>query len=309
MDAKQGTPVNGALPTPQQPAKVSATGNKQGGTVREVADLIRAGQGLGPSAGDDDPRDREPGRDGGPGDDDGGDDGADEGEPAGADEGELADEGAGDVPTSLDDAARRLNMTRQELNKLPVQVGDQTMTLGELKAKLPELLKVGADREKLSDERGEWELEKVSAHRNIRALVDMLPPQAVTPQVLRELNRQHETTRSRELEALHAARPQWADSTYATGQRDAMLKLAQRYGIGRAEVQSVMDHRQLLLLQDFAALTARVAAGKDAGRKVGEGAGEPKRPAQGAPAEPTNSQRGKVTREDMARRVSRIIRG
>ena len=189
----------------------------------------------------------------------------------GDEEGEADDGDGGDAPpASLDDVAKRLGMTRQEFNAIPVQVGGDTLTLGELKAKLPELARLDKDREALDDERGNWELERVASYRNINAIVDQLPRGAITQGVLRQLEQQHENTRNRELENLHFARPRWADPTYSEGARQKILAVAKSYGFSRVEIEGLMDHRFILWAQDDAELREKVKQSRDAARKVNE---------------------------------------
>jgi hypothetical protein len=238
-----------------------------------------------------------------PGDDDDTDD--DDEDPDGD------DAGPGPV-ANLDDAAKRLGMTRQEFNAIPVQVGGASLTLGELKAKLPELLKLDARAAELDDARGGWELERVASYRNIHAILDALPRGAVNPQVLHTLQRQHEETRTHELEALHFARPKWADATYSTGAREAIATMAKDYGFSRAEINGLMDHRMVLLAQDYAELRAKVKESRDSARKVNEpGANRPTGQAgaaRGGAVPANNGARSKDTRDGLAQRAGAIMR-
>ena len=233
-------------------------------------------------------------------------------------EGEEGEEGDGDgsadpdgKPASLDDVAKRLGMTRQELNSIPVQIGAESMTLGELKAKLPELVKLDQSREELDDERGTWELERIGSYRNLQAIIDQLPKNPQTVGMLRQLDAQHERNRERELENLHFARPRWADPTYATGARAKMTAVAKEYGFTAVEVGSVMDHRQVLLLQDYAELREKVKASRDSARKVNEPDGSRNQgqgPARGGAAQPGNRPRTKDTQAQTAAKVGAIMR-
>ncbi|HSC79914.1 MAG TPA: hypothetical protein VLC08_06155 [Chitinolyticbacter sp.] len=268
---------------------------------------------------DPDPEDDEIPPDQAEGDDDqAGKRGPDDGDPDDDDQGDPDEEGdeddAGqDKPATLDEAAKRLGMTRQEFNAIPVQVGAQSMTLGELKAKLPELLKLDQSREQLEDDRGTWELERIASYRNINAIIDALPKNAHTAGMLRELERQHENERNRELESLHFARPRWADPTYATGARDKIAKMAADYGITRAEINALMDHRHVLLAQDFAELREKVKASREAARKVNEPDGSRAKgqgPARGDAGTTNGSSRTRVkpTQEGLAQRAGAILR-
>jgi hypothetical protein len=232
---------------------------------------------------------------------------------AGQDEGELTGqdeaEGAGEALATVDDAQKKLGLSKAEFNALQVRIGDQVMTLGELKGKLPDLVKLDADRETLETDRGTWELERVATYRNINAVLDQLPRNALTANLLREIAQQHEADRDRELQNLHFARPRWADAQYATGQREKMTSLAKQYGFARVEIESVLDHRHILMLQDFADLKEKFQSSRDAARKLSEPSQQRKgsQPSVAQRHEPQTSRQAKPTFEDRARRAGSVI--
>src|SRR5262245_52258654 len=76
------------------------------------------------------------------------------------DDGEGEQHGDDDSVT-LDDLARHAGLTAQELNKLPVRVGPDSMTFGELKAKLPDLAKLEQSRAEFEERRDLAELELI----------------------------------------------------------------------------------------------------------------------------------------------------
>jgi hypothetical protein len=173
-----------------------------------------------------------------------------------------------DDETSLDDLARALRVTPKELNKVTLQVGDQKLTLGELKAKLPMLAKLEQERAEFADQRQTTELEQIDAHRRIMAIIDSFPDRALPPAVLQRVNAQYEQNKRAQAELLTKARPQWGDAKYVESERPALVALGKRYGFSTAELGSIIDHRQILILQDFAHALARIDAAKGAGRRV-----------------------------------------
>jgi len=230
------------------------------------------------------------------------------------DDGDAGREEHGQLLT-VDDAAKRLGLTRQEFNALQVQVGADSMTLGELKAKLPELMKLDSGRAELDDARGTWELERIASYRNLSAIIDALPKNAFTAGLLRQLEAQHETNRTRELESLHFARPRWSDPNYATAARGKILAVAKEYGFSRTEVEGLMDHRQVLLVQDFADLREKVRSSRDQARKLSEGGAERPSGQKGAASAAASSGNGsgmrraqKPTQETIARNAGAIMR-
>jgi len=229
-------------------------------------------------------------------------------------EGDDDDDGAheGDDSTLTEaDVRKGLGVSREVLNTMRLQVGDKTMTLGELKAKLPALAKLDASVAEFDERRGRQELEAIDTHRRILALARAFPPGSVPPQLVRQIEAEAEETRTRESGLLHAARPQWSDQTYATAQRQQMGALAKRYGFTTAELASIVDHRQVLLLQDFAALQKKFDDARASSRRVETGNDKTltRETARQAPREgaPTNAKRYTRT-EEISAKVASIIR-
>jgi hypothetical protein len=232
-----------------------------------VAGILAAGSSVRDEQGDDsegdanDQGDEHRGR----ADDSGVDESADESESGGQSEGGS---GGDDEETSIDDLARALQVSTKELNKVVLKVGDQKLTLGELKAKLPMLAKLEQERAEFADQRQTTELEQIDAHRRIMAIIDSFPDRALPPAVLQRVNAQYEQNKRAQAELLTKARPQWGDAKYVESERPALVALGKRYGFSTAELGSIIDHRQILILQDFAHALARIDAAKGAGRRV-----------------------------------------
>jgi hypothetical protein len=305
----------GTQPAHQQPANNQGAGNNEPrarlGTAEQIRQVAALIDGDGPEPDDDDAQEQDGhadgGEDGGAGNRHGaGDEGdGEEGDQADDDKGEPA--GQLGKPESLDAAAKALGLTRSEFNALPVQVGPHTLTLGELKAKLPDLVKLDQSRAEVDDARGEVELRRVDTERRSRAMLDAVPPGAL-PLLEERVTLQHREQLRRESELLMSARPKWADQAYCSAERDKMAGVASRYGFSKAEIGAMIDHRAVLLLQDYAALLDKVQSGKDAARKTQQG-GDPLTARQVRTAS-QNGQRAagrQATQDEMAAKVGRIL--
>jgi len=122
--------------------------------------------------------------------------------------------------------------------------------------------------------------------------------------VLQAIEADHQHTRAREAALLTTARKEWSDPVYAATERQNMAKIAARYGFTAGDVGSIMDHRQVLLLQDFAALQSRFDKLKAEPRRE---LGTEKGPAR-ADGAASQSKRAPSTRTDMAARVGALLR-
>lgn len=226
------------------------------------------------------------------------------------DDGQEREHGADDMST-LDDLARAAGLTRRELNKLPLNItgpkGEAwTIELGELKTRMADLYKLDHDRAEYAESRSQFELERVDHERRLRAIVDAIPVQALPPRLMQRIEAQAEETKARESAMLRKARPEWGDSKYQQRELAAMTAAAKVYGFTETEVNTILDHRVFLLLQDFARDRARIAASTAAARRV-----EPtteRRPGQESQRAALNQPRRGVSRkQDLAAAAARLI--
>lgn len=235
------------------------------------------------------------------------DEGAED-DPAG--DGEEGDEEGdeGDArPSTIDDVAKKLGLSRKELNAVEVEVNGDKMTLGELKAKLPELVKLDSVRAEWEESRDKQGLEVLDARRRVYALVEAFPPGSIPPALMGRIEADHQETLKREAAMLHSARPEWADPTFREASLKGMAEVASKYGITLGDLRSVSDHRQLLLLQDFAKLQSKVDKARADARRQSLG-GDAPMGREGAAVAP-NNQRSRVrSNSQKAQEVARMLR-
>jgi hypothetical protein len=213
-------------------------------------------------------------------------------------------------PGTLTDLAKAAGMSNAELNDLPIEAGGFSLTLRELKARLPELAKLERSRVELDEARGTLELERVDHARRIAAIVDAFPPGAVPRAVMERIEAQHEDLLRREAQMLYTARPEWAQQPYATEQRDKLAKFAKRYGFSAQEIASLADHRMVLFAQDYMTLQQRYDEAKGAARKVEAPTDKRLGRESSAPAAPQVSNGRRVpSKREIAERVAKIMRG
>lgn len=250
--------------------------------------------------------------------DSGGEQGAGRGEPvAGShgDEGQGEGEGGdgqeqiGEQDTTLEDVAKALRLKPAELNRMEITVDGQRVRLGDLKAGWARVAKLDQERAEFDERVTATELEQIDAHRRIMAVLDEFPERSLPPAVLQRVNQRYEQTRHEEAALLTKARPAWGDAKYVESERGAMLDLAKRYGFSAAEIGSILDHRQILLLQDFAHATARIDAAKGAARKVDLAGDKPlvQEVGRAAAINGRTAEPGASKKSVLARRVAELI--
>ena len=178
---------------------------------------------------------------------------------------------------TLKDLAAKLEMPTGELYKLQVPTGNgngETISLGEMKDfyrqnvhNIDRLANV--DREEVT-----LRTEKGRALRDLDQLVNLLPPEAVSPQYIQAVRQQAQTIAQGEIQRLIQVEPAFSDPVKFQAARMAMGEAATAYGLTPGDVDNIIDHRWILALHDLAQLRA-ARAGAQALKPIPTGDSRP----------------------------------
>ena len=139
--------------------------------------------------------------------------------------------------------AERLGIDPGELyNALTVNLGDEELTVGQLKDRVKPLKELEADRAALLQQRGELEADRMAARREIAALQS-------GDRAAYERGRSEYL--SREREAMLRAIPEWADPAIVTADRKRIGDLVKEFGFPEGVLDLVEDHRLFKLLKGY----------------------------------------------------------
>ena len=215
---------------------------------------------------------------------------ADEGAPGLSEEGlgmELDDGGDAGITDTLQSLAEKSGLTLEALYATEVALGDgrDPTTLGALKDQFQDYSRLVEKTEAFDEQRLEFENNMIRSRGELQEIVKLLPPGAVTDELIAEAGRTFAETRERELTSLIKVKPEWKDpAAYALAQ-DQILETASEYGFNRADLQAVLDHRLIKLLHDFHTMRTRFKEANASVKRV-VNASRNKRPArrQGAPS-------------------------
>jgi len=164
----------------------------------------------------------------------------------------------GEKPTTLDQAAKNLGLTIEQLYDLevPLRDGAEPVTLGTMKDRMQESEDLIGLRSELDDRRSSFENEMMRARQELQRVVELLP--TVPPALIEQAQQAHIAHVERERVALLSIKPEWRDPAAFASAKDAMLEVCAPYGFTRLDLDLVIDHRLTKLLHDFASLKQRV---------------------------------------------------
>lgn len=169
-------------------------------------------------------------------------------------DGEQAEE-EGEGRAGLDEIAAKAGLDAKALyERMEVPIGDgESMTLGALKDLAISGRKAIAEADKLAQDYDDKHTELMVARRELSDLSEKLSPEDRA--TLKQIN---ESRSQRELRALVQAIPSWKDKATLDKEQNLIFGLGAKYGIRRAELESLVDdHRMIKLLRDIAVSQAR----------------------------------------------------
>ena len=188
-------------------------------------------------------------------------------EPGATDDGDG--EPAGDQPAddtdseperfAFDQLAEAAGMSVDELYRVELPLGDErgTTTLGAIKDKFREVLRVDQLHGEMESQRVEFENSMIRARGELNQVIQMLGPN-VTPELVQMAQQQTRDHAASERELLSDIKPEWRDDKKFQQAQTEILEAVSDYGFGRGDLDLVVDHRLVKLLHDFAGMKARV---------------------------------------------------
>ena len=202
------------------------------------------------------------------------------GAPTGGDTKESTDDdtddaGGGDTDeglaaASLSDLAKQAGVSIESLYDVAIPLGDERdpTTLGAMKDRFNELLRVDQLHGELETQRTDFENSMIRARSELNEIVGLLPQ--IPQELLERAQSQHRATREAEREALIQIKPEWRDDQKFEAAQGEILEAIGTYGFGRTDLDLVLDHRLVKLLHDFAGMKRRLAAADVGAKQVRE---------------------------------------
>ena len=147
--------------------------------------------------------------------------------------------------------AERLGVDPSEVYAtLKVALADgEELSISELKDRVKPQAEIETLKQNLTKARGEWEADQIRQTRELQAILNAIPQQAVSPQLLELHQSQRAERLSREREALLRAIPEWADTGVITAERKQLSDYLAETGWPEGTVDQIEDHRLFVTLR------------------------------------------------------------
>lgn len=217
------------------------------------------------------------------------------------------------TPTSL---AEKLGIKPSELFdtlKIPVDGGD-ALTLSEFKDAGKELRTVRQAQHELAEKQVAFENGVMLQRQQLQAAIGKIPPDLLTPEMIADVQSEHQTAVDTERAALFKVRPELSDPGKWSTMRGLLVEHLKPYGFHAIEVDGIIDHRLAKYVIDNAERAIRIKALEAEGlvpakpEKLAGTGRQPQKPAKAA-AQKATVQRGRraTTALDKAAEVAKLL--
>jgi len=175
---------------------------------------------------------------------------------------ELFDEDADDSGASdesqdaktvdhIDKMAKRLSLTPEQAYaiRIPMPDGAEPLTIGELKDKVKDLVSFETREAQFDQRRSRQEGELIRAQSEMRSLLAMLPQDAIKPEMVERVRKQHEAKQNQERRLTLQVIPEWDNEETRESDIAGMSDFLQEHGFDEHFIATIVDHRALRFLR------------------------------------------------------------
>jgi hypothetical protein len=206
-------------------------------------------------------------------------------------------EPAAETPLDVAGLAERLGVDPAKLYevRIPLADGAEPVTLGQLKDAYRDAEAIEAQRGEVTKQRGEWHADQLRQQRELDEILSAITPDKVSPELAQAVQKVNRERLSREAEALLRTVPEWTDAKTREADLVSMADTLTAYGITRADVDALTDHRVLRAFRRLAQLERAVQA-KPVPKQPPKSQQAPRRSAQPTPAQDFGRLKAAVTK-------------
>lgn len=217
----------------------------------------------------------------------------------------------GGKPKTINDLAKQLGVDVKELYSLEFKMAEtgESRTLGQLKDIAAETDSFEVKRLEFEESKTKRETEFVRAQAELSELINMLPKNAVTPQLLEVLGKKRAQVVERESRLTLTAIPEWNDSDTEQTERKSMREHLSAYGFGESYLDSVSDHKTLKYIRDNMQRQQRIERVLSQVKQVTKPGHKPSAKSSTPTGRKTPSRRGPRNQTQQVQAVAKLLTG
>lgn len=154
-------------------------------------------------------------------------------------------------PKALKDLAERLELAPEDLYAVEIPMADgKTLSLGKMKDAAAKSDELSVRELEIEERRSQQEAELTRAQQEQQALLAMVDPKAITPEMKDAAKKKIDASIKRERELTLKAIPEWANQTVRDADLAGMTELLKDYGITEQFLTATMNHKLFRFVRD-----------------------------------------------------------
>ena len=177
---------------------------------------------------------------------------------------ETADDDNDDVsqpPKDLKRVLKRLSLKPEQFDDVMIDIeGQQPMPFKTLRSRVGELAGLETEQVKFESHRLKAEGEILRSREEMRAILAMIPPDKLTPQLIDKVRTQHAQMQQRERQSTLDVIPAWNNQETMEKDTAGMKKFVNKWGFDSTWLDQITDHRAIKFIRDMYLRDLRIEA-------------------------------------------------
>ena len=170
---------------------------------------------------------------------------------------------------SMESIASDLGVDAKDLYQIEIPMkGEEPISLGELKDTYIQYREKNERLQNVDLEESRIRSEQTRAHTDLTNLMQHIPQQFLTKEYLAEVTKQSSANARLETERTLSVIPEWANPTTFAEDNNKMVGVLESYGLSKSDLDNVLDHRWIVMINDLTKLKGERKKAEDNFRKV-----------------------------------------
>lgn len=164
------------------------------------------------------------------------------------------------VVDHIEKLTKRLGLTPEQAYaiRVPMPDGAESLTIGELKDKVKDVVNLETRETQFDQRRSRQEGDLLRAQTEMRSLLAMLPKDAISPEMVERVRKQHDAKMGQERRLTLQVIPEWDDESTRETEIQSMSDFLQEHGFDDSFIATIVDHRALRFIRTMWQRDARI---------------------------------------------------
>lgn len=164
-------------------------------------------------------------------------------------------------PKDLNRVLKRLNLKPEQFDDVMIDIeGQEAIPFKTLRSRVADLVGLETEQVRFESHRLKAEGEILRSREEMRAILAMIPPDKLTPQLIDKVRTQHAQMQQRERQSTLDVIPAWSKQETMEKDTAGMKKFVSKWGFDSNWLDQITDHRAIKFIRDMYLRDLRIEA-------------------------------------------------